>query len=291
MNAPAKLNLFLHVQKERGDGYHPLQSLVAFAGCGDVVAVEAQPGIDLKITGPFAGGLNADVRENIILRAARALHHHAAVRGSTPGGAAITLTKNLPLASGIGGGSADAAATLRELSRLWGVDIDAVSLARMALKLGADVPVCLYGHSAWMEGIGEKIAPGPALPPVPLVLVNPGRSVSTAEIFATFDAKGVSTPSVAPGDKPDAFPDKSALMRFLKCTRNDLEKIALTLVPEIGHVLAAFNESGALFARMSGSGATCFGFYETAKHAEKAVNLLRATHSDWWIQQTSLLQG
>ncbi len=288
MNALAKLNLFLHVQPVRDDGYHPLQSWVVFAGIGDALHVEAQKEIGLTITGPFAEGLMRDEGENIILRAAHALQKWAVERGGRPQGAAIALTKNLPLASGVGGGSADAAAALRELVRLWDLRIEEDALHQIGLALGADVPVCLHGASAWMEGVGEKISPGPAVPALPLVLVNPGCAVATRTIFQAFYARGASTPLLAPDRYPSAFSDSAALIRFLKTTRNDLQDAALAMVPEIGDVLEALRSSGAMFARMSGSGATCFGLYGEAAEAEAAAQDLRATHEGWWSQNTAL---
>lgn len=288
MNAFAKLNLFLHVEPVRDDGYHPLQSWVAFAGYGDALHIEAGEKIGLAIIGPFAEGLRQDREENIILRAAHALQRWAVGRGYAPMGATITLTKNLPIASGIGGGSADAAATLRALVWHWDLDIEESILMQIGLGLGADVPVCLYGATAWMEGVGEQISPGPSVLPLPLVLVNPGRAVSTAQVFKAFDGRGVSTPPVTPDQRPTDFSDTAALIRFLGATRNDLEEVAAGLVPEIAMVLAALKSSGATFVRMSGSGATCFGLYDEAAQAEMAVNHIRATHEDWWVQQTTL---
>nr|MBC8158527.1 4-(cytidine 5'-diphospho)-2-C-methyl-D-erythritol kinase [Alphaproteobacteria bacterium] len=178
-NAPAKINLYLHVTGRRDDGYHLLDSLIVFADVGDRIAVSPADDFSLDIDGPFSAGLS-NGPENLVVRAARTLAELAEVRD----GARIRLTKTLPVASGIGGGSADAAATIRALMRLWEIEPHANALTEMALSLGADVPVCLAGQPSFMGGIGEDIDAAPSLPPVWLVLVNPGVGVSTPSVFA-----------------------------------------------------------------------------------------------------------
>jgi len=279
--APAKLNLYLHVTGKRADGYHLLDSLVAFANTYDVVKIQAASQLSLEIDGPFADGLLADA-DNLVLRAAEQLRQLA---GSTDG-AQITLTKNLPVSSGIGGGSSDAAATLRGLVRLWGVHPGLHDLSGMALKLGADVPVCLYGRTAFMGGIGEKLDPVEALPPVPMVLVNPGVGVSTPDIFkARTAAFSKVRRFAAPPETTDA------LITLLEDNRgNDLAEPAITKQPVIGHVLAEINQTtGCRLARMSGSGATCFGFFNTTKSAEHAALSLQKAHPDWWVVASHLI--
>jgi 4-diphosphocytidyl-2-C-methyl-D-erythritol kinase len=269
--ARAKVNLALHVVGRRADGYHLLDSLVAFADFGDVVTVEPAPSLSLSITGPMAAGLSAG-SDNLVLKAAQML--------GSPLGAAITLEKRLPIASGIGGGSADAAATMQALGALWGC---ALPDAGQVLALGADVPVCLAGQSCRMAGIGDQISPI-ALPPAHLVLVNPGVGLSTAAVFGALLCRdNPPLPPAAP------MPDAVALAAYLGHCRNDLEAPALSLVPQIGAVLAALQgQKGCLLARMSGSGATCFGLFASASAAEAAATALRAQSGAWWVQATTM---
>ena len=269
--ARAKVNLALHVVGRRADGYHLLDSLVAFADFGDVVTVEPAPSLSLSITGPMAAGLSAGP-DNLVLKAAQML--------GGPLGAAITLEKRLPIASGIGGGSADAAATMQALGALWGC---ALPDAGQVLALGADVPVCLAGQSCRMAGIGDQISPI-ALPPAHLVLVNPGVGLSTAAVFGALLCRdNPPLPPAAP------MPDVVALAAYLGHCRNDLEAPALSLVPQIAAVLAALQgQTGCLLARMSGSGATCFGLFASASAAEAAATTLRAQSAAWWVQATTM---
>ena len=269
--ARAKVNLALHVVGRRADGYHLLDSLVAFADFGDVVTVEPAPSLSLSITGPMAAGLSAGP-DNLVLKAAQML--------GSPLGAAITLEKRLPIASGIGGGSADAAATMQALGALWGC---ALPDAGQVLALGADVPVCLAGQSCRMAGIGDQISPI-ALPPAHLVLVNPGVGLSTAAVFgALLRRDNPPLPPAAP------MPDAVALAAYLCHCRNDLEAPALSIVPQIGAVLAALQgQKGCLLARMSGSGATCFGLFASASAAVAAATALRAQSAAWWVQATTM---
>ncbi|WP_295049137.1 4-(cytidine 5'-diphospho)-2-C-methyl-D-erythritol kinase [uncultured Paracoccus sp.] len=260
--APAKLNLALHVTGRRADGYHLLDSLVAFAGVGDVVSLEPGP-LSLRIEGPFAAGLSGD--DNLCLRAAR-------LAGAD---AAITLTKNLPVASGIGGGSADAAAVLRGLARM------GHPLPARTERLGADVPVCLASGVARMQGAGEVLTPLPVLPAIPLVLVNPGLALSTPQVFAAMDRRD------NPG-LPDIprFAGLADLAGWLALTRNDLEAPARSIAPVIGQVLDRLRATGAAFVRMSGSGATCFGLYDGADRARIAADALK--QNGWWAVATEL---
>lgn len=265
--APAKVNLALHVTGRRPDGYHLLDSLVAFPRTGDRLEAEPAPGLSLAIDGPFARDLGAGA-DNLVLRAALLL------RGDAGPGAALRLTKSLPVASGIGGGSADAAAALRLLSRLW----DRPLPPRTAQAgLGADVPVCTLGQACRMRGIGDDLAPL-ALPAFWLVLANPGVPVSTPAVFASL--AGRENP---PLSEPPAFPDAEALATWLAAQRNDLEAPAATLAPEIRAVLDALAETPACrLARMSGSGATCFGFFTAPEPALAAADILRDSHPAWW---------
>jgi 4-diphosphocytidyl-2-C-methyl-D-erythritol kinase len=279
--APAKLNLYLHVTGRRPDGYHVLDSLVAFAGVHDTVAARPADDLSLDIDGPFAAALGADAAENLVLRAARAL---AGERAMVPR-AALRLVKRLPVASGLGGGSADAAATLRALCELWGVAPPADRLSALSLAVGADVPVCLAGRAAFVGGIGERLAPAPALPPAGLVLVNPGVAVDTPAVFAARSG-GFSAP--ARFDAPAA--DAAALADLLKARRNDLTAPAIGLAPAIRDALAALAVlPGALIARMSGSGATCFALFADLAAAATAAALLRRRRPGWWVAAADLI--
>jgi len=262
--APAKVNLYLHVTGRRADGYHLLDSLAVFPAVGDVVTAEPADALSLAITGPFAAGLQAEP-DNLLLRAARALRPGA--------GAALTLEKNLPIASGIGGGSADAAAALRLLAQLWGVE---GSLHETALALGADVPVCLASVPARMGGVGELLSPAPVLPAFGMVLVNPGVAVATPAVFKA--RQGEFSP---PATLPATWPNAASMAADLRACVNDLQAPAIALAPVIAEVLAALAAlPGALLARMSGSGATCFALFETPAAAAAAAQGL--SRPGWW---------
>ncbi|WP_316978128.1 4-(cytidine 5'-diphospho)-2-C-methyl-D-erythritol kinase [Shumkonia mesophila] len=278
--APAKVNLYLHVVGRRADGYHLLDSLIVFAGVGDDVAVAPARDLTLAVDGPF-GPLVPAGPENLVLRAARALAERTGVKA----GARIRLTKRLPVAAGIGGGSADAAAALKALCALWRVAPEPGAMADLALALGADVPVCLAGRPAFVGGIGEDIAPPPPLPPAWMVLVNPGVAVSTPQIFKARTG-AFSAPnrfSAPPQDAP-------ALFAALALCRNDLTAPALTLAPAIADVLAALAaRPGCALSRMSGSGATCFGLFAEAGQAAAAAAAIAADHRQWWVQPAPML--
>jgi 4-diphosphocytidyl-2-C-methyl-D-erythritol kinase len=266
--APAKINLFLHVGDKRADGFHPVQSLAVFTALGDVLAMEAADSLSLAIDGPFAKGL-AGEGDNLVLRAARAL-------GDT--GARLNLTKNLPVASGIGGGSADAAAALRGLSKLW--NSDSGRLQEIAASLGSDIPVCVDSVAAFMEGRGEILRPALSMPQVPMLLVNPGVPVPTRDVFAALQTRSGVEMKLPPG----RFQDTADLLRFLESTRNDLEAPTLKLQPVIGEVLAAISAlPGALLSRMSGSGATCFGIFADQDCCDRAAQTLKAVVPGWWV--------
>ncbi|GHC66086.1 4-(cytidine 5'-diphospho)-2-C-methyl-D-erythritol kinase [Neogemmobacter tilapiae] len=271
--APAKINLCLHVTGQRADGYHLLDSLVVFArDAGDWINVEPGDNLSLTVTGPRGAGLSAG-DDNLVLRAAR--------RFASPKGARITLEKHLPTASGIGGGSSDAAATLRALSRLWAMPLPEVA---DVLKLGADVPVCLNPSALRMQGVGEGLT-AVNLPPVWAVLANPGVAIPTPQVFAKLTQK-------ANAPLPDTLPplpDAAALAQFLAATRNDLQAPAIALAPVIAEALQALAaQPKALIARMSGSGATCFGLFPDPSAATAAAKQLSQSHPDWWIAPTLL---
>jgi 4-diphosphocytidyl-2-C-methyl-D-erythritol kinase len=262
--APAKVNLHLHVTGRREDGYHLLNSLAVFAAVGDVISVAPAERLSLKISGAFGAALQGE-QDNLILAAARLL---GAGRG-----AAIELEKNLPVASGIGGGSADAAAALRVLCRLWGIS---VSLPKIALALGADVPVCLGRVAAVMEGVGEVLRPAPRLPRFGILLVNPGVAVATPAVFKArrgdFSAAAI---------LPEAWADAGDMAAALGRLSNDLQDAAVAQQPVIGAVLRALAVlPGVLLARMSGSGATCFALFATPEEAAAAAAGLQ--RPSWW---------
>jgi 4-diphosphocytidyl-2-C-methyl-D-erythritol kinase len=270
----AKINLALHVRAREPDGYHRLETLFAFAGDGDRLRVEPGEGLTLRAEGPFAGGLPLG-DDNLVIKAARALREAFGISA----GAALVLDKRLPVASGIGGGSADAAAALRLLPRWWGIEADPASLHAIAASLGADVPACLASVTARGEGRGDQLHPiaGDALQGMPLLLVNPRVPVSTAAVFAAWD--GVDRGTLPPGAPLDAA-----------CAgRNDLEPPARRLAPVIGEVLERLAAmDGIVLARMSGSGATCFALFESDAAREAAHASILRTNPGWWQLSTRL---
>ena len=259
--APAKINLALHVTGRREDGYHLIDSLVAFADIGDRLSVMPSQNLSLAVTGPFASDAPGNDR-NLVLKAAR----HSSATGM------FTLQKNLPVASGLGGGSSDAAACLRLLgSRILDCRV-----------LGADLPVCMLAGSAHMSGIGDILVPI-ALPRLFALLVNPGVPVATSSVFAALGSR-----SNPPLTQIPPFGTAMALVDWLLDQRNDLEPPAGILEPRITVVLEELRNSGALLARMSGSGPTCFGLFASLTHASDAGRHISATHRDWWIQPCTL---
>jgi 4-diphosphocytidyl-2-C-methyl-D-erythritol kinase len=272
--ARAKVNLCLHVTGKRADGYHLLDSLVVFADLGDKITVTPAPDLNLVITGPQAAQLPVQP-DNLVLRAARLL--------SGPG-AHITLEKHLPVASGIGGGSADAAAALHALCALWQIPLPQPHLV---LGLGADVPVCLAGIGTRMQGVGEQLHKlDQTLPQAWLVLVNPGVAVSTPAVF-----KGMAKHTHAP--MPQTLPRMPLLgdlVAFLKDQRNDLEAPAMAIAPQIGHAKQALlAQQGCLIARMSGSGATCFGLFADARGAALGAANIKSQFQDWWVDTAAMI--
>jgi 4-diphosphocytidyl-2-C-methyl-D-erythritol kinase len=276
-NARAKVNLFLHVGDKRADGFHPVQSLAVFTAMGDALSFAPASEFSLRLDGPFAGSLEAEA-DNLVLRASRAL------ASDLPGhGAAIGLTKNLPVASGIGGGSADAAAALRGLRRLWNLPMEDAGLCEIGAGLGSDIPVCIGAGPAFMEGRGEVLRPLASMPRLSLLLVNPGAAVATGEVFAGLQNRS----GVAMALPQAGFSDTADLLRFLEPTRNDLEAPARALAPAIGAVLDAMAAlPGALLTRMSGSGATCFGLFADDACCARAAEMLQAANRGWWTAPT-----
>ncbi|MBO9425072.1 4-(cytidine 5'-diphospho)-2-C-methyl-D-erythritol kinase [Labrenzia sp. R4_1] len=274
--ARAKVNLALHITGQRNDGYHLLESLVAFPQIGDRVALEPSEKLELVIDGPFARELGPAGDNNLVLRAVRGFAEKA--KTDVPS-VKITLTKRLPVASGIGGGSSDAATTLRLLEDVTGVYLSDEDLHELAASLGADVPVCLSPEPQVMRGIGDDLAAAPLLPDCGIVLVNPKASLETPDVFRALDKKN--NPQLA--KMPDAFDDIAALIAYLTNSRNDLQTPAMSVCGAIGEVLNFLQgDSRILFSRMSGSGATCFGLCAPTEMCAIETDL-RTAHPDWWI--------
>ena len=281
--AAAKVNLYLHVIGRRADGYHLLDSLIAFADIGDRLTAAPSAILSLEISGPEAANLAAARDDNLVLRAARQL---AACTGTTLG-AALHLEKTLPIAAGLGGGSSDAAAALRALAALWQVSIDEAAMYRLGAKLGADLAVCLHARAAWVGGIGERVEPAGDLPPAGILLANPRRELPTGAVFAARDGPFGEVGRFAP--MPG---DALGLAQALMTCRNDLTDAASGLVPEISSVLARLTLlPGALLARMSGSGATCFALFPDRRAADDARAALAAVEPRWWCAAGSLVAG
>ncbi len=277
--APAKINLALHVTGQRADGYHLIETLVAFAKAGDTIRIRDNDEDRFSISGRFAPALeSADPADNLVLKARDRLRDHACQAGYNAPPVDLHLVKALPVASGIGGGSADAAATLRGLVRHWRLPIDQAALRTIALELGADVPMCLAGHALIARGIGEEITPLAGFGPLFMVLVNPLKPVSTPAVFRLLARK----------DNPPlpAMTDED-WHRAIGTLRNDLQPPAVQLLPDIATVLDHLAAEGADMVRMSGSGATCFGLYATSDKAEAAARRLSEQRPDWYVEATT----
>jgi 4-diphosphocytidyl-2-C-methyl-D-erythritol kinase len=279
-SAPAKINLALHVVGQRADGYHLLDTLVAFAAIGDTIEAEIDERLALTVAGPFAHALGGDGTDNLVLRAAYLMADEAVRRGRARPGARLTLTKHLPVASGVGGGSADAAATLIALNDLWQLELDAAYLAAIGLALGADVPMCLNGAPSRVTGIGECVAPAPILPDHGLLLVNPRVPVSTPQVF-----RGLTRRDHPPlPDLPEVWSDVDHFVDWLTPTRNDLQHPAQAIAPDIAVTLALMRDlPGCRLARMSGSGATCFAIFGDDAAAGMAADVVREMRPTWWV--------
>lgn len=283
-HAPAKINLGLHVIGQRADGFHELDMLVCFTKLGDTIHISPAKEDGFSIQGPYADKLDANA-DNLVTRARDELRayltrHHAL---TTP--VHILLNKRLPVASGIGGGSADAAAALRGLLRHWDVVMADEALAEIGIKLGADVPMCLKSQMAVAQGVGEKLTYVPHPLELFLVLVNPLKGVSTPQVFKALECKNNAP---MPAISPDKEFDWAA---HLKALRNDLQAPAMQLLPEIGNCLEALQQQGAYLCRMSGSGATCFGLFESLDEANIAAVQIKRQYPHWFVEATQTLEA
>ena len=285
-NAPAKVNLTLRVLRRRADGYHEIESLVAFAEIGDRLSFTPGGALALTVRGPNAAQAGDDA-DNLVLKAARAL----AARIPDPRLGAFALDKRLPVAAGLGGGSADAAAALRLLARANALSADDARIHEAARATGADVPVCLDPRPRVMRGIGDILSEPLPLPPLPALLVNPGVALATKPVFAGW------SPAVAQYDPCDPaalarMTRREDLLQFISRQPNDLEFSAIGLAPVIADVLHALRGlPGRRLARMSGSGATCFALFASAAKAIEAGNILHAKYPDWWVRASALGGG
>lgn len=282
--APAKINLSLHVLRRRADGYHDLESLVAFAGSGDLLSLAEGPELGLTVTGPTAAAAG-DQAENLVLKAAHALASR--VPGLKLG--QFSLIKRLPVAAGIGGGSSDAAAALRLLATVNGLALGDPRLIAAAVETGADVPVCLDPKARMMRGIGERLGAPMRLPPLMALLVNPGVKVETRDVFHRMGLKAGEDNVLPAHPTLEEGGGDSMLLNALRRARNDMEDAAGVIAPVIGDVLAVLSAArGCRLARMSGSGATCFGLFETCRAAGQAMKVIRRDHPAWWVKATTL---
>ncbi|MBN8530549.1 MAG: 4-(cytidine 5'-diphospho)-2-C-methyl-D-erythritol kinase [Alphaproteobacteria bacterium] len=275
--ALAKINLCLHVTGRRPDGYHLLETMVIFADVGERLEAEAAPDEQdhLLINGSFANAIGSS-RSNAALGALRLLREMTGAEERL----AVRLVKEIPVSGGLGGGTADAAAMLRLLKRRWNIEWPVKEWSKLAAMLGADVPMCSLSRPLWALGIGETLEILKPMPSLWLVLANPGVAVATPDVFAAYQS-----PLREPMNRPSGFTDTRELCHFLAKTANDLQNAAITLAPSIGETLRALEDAkGCLLARMSGSGATCFGIFESEEAAARAALELETHHPLWWVK-------
>ncbi len=288
--APAKINLYLHVTGRREDGYHLLDSLMVFADVADQIAVHPARQFSLAIEGPYAASFSAADRDytpaskNLAVRAAYACAAHF----NRPLDFRIVLAKNLPLASGVGGGSADAAAVVWGLMRYWGIQAQSVTaLMPLLLGLGADVPACYLCQGVHVAGIGDSLCPYEQLPECPAVLVNPRQHCPTPEIFKAYRDGGRAFS--APIDLPQDLSEREDFLQFLRTQGNDLEEAAMEKLPAINDVMRALRQSADVdLVRMSGSGATVFALYPSIESAQHAAEEMQTQHPGWWMRACTL---
>ncbi len=283
--APAKINLTLHIVGRRADGWHELESLVVFTRSGDTLALEPGDVLGLVVTGPTAGAAGAN-DDNLVLRAARAL----AARAPDLRLGAFTLTKRLPVAAGIGGGSSDAAAALRLLARANGIAIDDPRVMEAAAVTGADIPVCLAARARMMRGTGDRLGPLLDLPPLPALVVNPGVPLETKAVFARMGLEpGWTSTASAHAALKSGGETADTMFAALRRGRNDMEDAACVLAPIVSDVLAVLGAArGCRLARMSGSGATCFGLFTDCRAVARAKQAIAKVHPGWWAKTTML---
>lgn len=277
VRAPAKINLYFHITGRRADGYHLVDSLVGFTTLADELTIRADEPLDVESVGPFAENMPPPYK-NLVYQAAQLLADTAKVQAR----AHFTITKHLPVAAGIGGGSTDAAAALKALAKLWGVSDDKVDLFKLGLTLGSDVPACLLAKATYAGGIGEILEPAPALPRAGILLVNPGVALVTSSVFQA--RRG----GFNPPDRLTSEPKNAASLAAMLADRNnDLTDAAIRLCPVLRNVLAALESApGCHLARMTGSGATCFGIFDNLAAAEAAAPAVQ--QDGWWVAPTEL---
>lgn len=282
--APAKINLTLHVVGRRADGYHELESLVAFSRSGDILTLLPGGEFRFHVDGPMAAAVG-DPQQNLVVKAVRALT--PLVEGLELG--TLHLKKNLPVAAGIGGGSSDAAAALRLVARANGLAFEDPRILAAARSTGADVPVCLAAQARMMTGIGERLGPVLHLPPLPTLIVNPRQPLETKTVFAQMREERANASGFTPHPPITSGLNYEALLAALRKGRNDLEDAACVLAPVIVDVLAVLGAApGCKLARMSGSGATCFGIFTNCRAAGRAKKTILAAHPDWWVKAAML---
>lgn len=272
-SAPAKVNLFLHVTGKRDDGYHLLESLIGFADFGDIITIMPSDEFSLKILG---GDFSLDTEDNLITKAVNLVSGKLQKDLSL----SITLEKNIPIGAGLGGGSADAAAAVRGILEYAQVSLPQKEIDEILLSLGADTPICYARKPAYIKGIGEVIEPIAPLPQIPAMLIYPNEFCSTVEIFKSYDGDFSQT-----ADHPKSFSDLKSLYDFLNKQKNDLTDAAIKKIPAIGDILQTIGkQDGCVISRLTGSGSTCFGLFETTEQSTKAAEKIQKAKPHWWVR-------
>lgn len=285
--AAAKVNLALHIVGRRDDGFHLLESLIGFTEIIDHITLTASDDISLDVSGPEQKAL-ADTDDNLVIRAACLVKDHV----SGTGGVHVALAKHIPVAAGLGGGSADAAATVQGCETLWNITSTVpIEDATLAARLGADVPVCRFGRSAWVSGIGERVSPAPSWPDLWMILVNPGIPVATTKVFQAFSGQ-FTKPEIQNGTGPTWSLSVGDFIDYLASRENSLTDAALSIAPVIAEVLAVLSAApDCLLTRMSGSGPTCFGLFDSETKAQNAAKTIDEKKSEWWVRATRLVSA
>jgi 4-diphosphocytidyl-2-C-methyl-D-erythritol kinase len=287
IDAPAKVNLFLHITGRRSDGYHELESLVVFVDVADRLTLSVSNEFGLDVIGPFASAIDGLADDNLVLRSAKLVSQYA-TQPIAP--VHFKLVKNIPVAAGVGGGSSDAAAAVRALQEIWDLTLTDEVRSSILLQLGADTPVCHFGATAFVSGIGEIVGAFEITPPIHIVMVNPNAPVPTGPVFRAYAKRGQEflDPILeeVPGDELES------LIGFLQRCENSLEGAAIENQPVVGRVLGAVSGTrDCLLVRMSGSGGTCFGLYATEGAASDAAKALKSEYSEWWVQPGRILKS